>query len=133
MVDYLHIHCIVTAEVDVNLCTQELLGKHGNIEAIGIEACNVAALKIGSNVARHLFEGGAILNILVVNSMHGRRLGGNGHSRVYAHVSRQLVAVGHHLNVAYFHDAVGGNIDTRCFEVEEYNRFFKIQFHLLLC
>ena len=50
---------------------------------------------------------------------------------VYAHSAREFVSVGHHFNVAYFHYAVGGYVDACCFEVEEYNRLFKVEFHSL--
>lgn len=114
------------AGVDIDACTQEFFGKHGYIETVRIESGDVASFEVLGDVACNLLEGGAVLYILVGDAMHVRRLFGDGHSGVNAHVARELVAVGHDLYVAYFHYAIDRHVYACRFEVEEYDRFFKI-------
>ena len=72
VVEHLHINCIVTRQVNVNLRTEELLGKHRKVETVGVEACKVTTLELVCNLTRNLLEKRTILHILVIYAMDSR-------------------------------------------------------------
>ena len=52
------------------------------------------------------------------------------HFGIYTQCLTLFVTIGVHLQVADFNDAVIIDVDTRCFQIEEDNGVFQIQFHL---
>ena len=70
VVKYLHINCIVTRQVNVNLRTEKLLGKHRKVETVGVEAGKVTTLakEQGKTVIliTHFMEEAALCDRVIV-------------------------------------------------------------------
>ena len=132
VVEHLHIDRIVTRQVDIHLRTQELLGKQRKVETVRVETGKVATLELVCYLARHLLELRTILYVLVIDAMHRRCNLGNVHSRINALAILDLTAIGIDFNITDLDNAVPCYVYTRSLEVEEYYRFLKIQFHIIL-
>ena len=106
VIKHLHIYSPQTGEVDIDLCTQELLGKQGKVKTVRVEPCHITSLEIIGNLAGYLFENRAILHILVIYPMHGRSSLGYMHLGVHTLRVLNLASVGHYFDVTYFHYTV---------------------------
>ena len=118
-------------EIEVDAGSKELLGEHGNVEMVGVVACEVATLEFLFEGGCQLLEGGRILDIVVADACQLHYLGGNGLAWVDVKVLALFGSVGVHLDVGHLDDAIVYHVESGSLQVEDYQWFCKVQFHFL--
>ena len=127
--DVLHVDEVGIVRVEADACAQKLLDEQGNVEAVGVVACEVAALEDLFELLGELLERGLVGHHLVGDMVDGSRFGGDVHLGVDEEIARFLLTIGHHLDVTELDDSVTGDTDTSGFEVEEDEGFLEMEFH----
>ena len=126
MEDVLHVDETAAFEIHVDARPQELLDQHRQVEAVGVEAAEVAAADELFERLGDLREGRAILDVLVRNAVDGGSLLRNVHFRIELAGFDDLFAVGHDLGHRNLDDAVFGGVHAGRFEVEEDDRALEV-------
>ena len=126
VVDGLHVHEAAVAEVYRDPRTKELLHEHGYVEAIGIEAYDVASIDPLVEATGYLGEGRLVGYILIGDAMHCRSGGGDGDAGVDAACLGLLLAVGMYLEYGDLDDAVTRDLHPRSLQVEDYGRALEL-------
>ena len=121
MVYHLHVYLLANAEIHVqHTCSKELLGKHRNIELIGIEAGYVAVLEHLRHLLGNVFEQRLVLHVLVVNAVHSGRALWYMASGVHSHRLAFLFAIWINLNVRKLYDTILCRIGASGLQIEEH-------------
>ena len=126
----LHVDILAVAEIYIHTGTHELLDQQRQVEAVGIETAEIAALHETFQRFGYLPECRAILHVLIGDMVYRRRLRRNGNGGVDASGAHYLFTVGHDFSQRYFDDAVARRIDARCLQIEEYYRSSEFQIHI---
>ena len=125
--DVLHIDILGSAEeVYIGTCTHKLLCQQWEVEAVGVEATEVATHHKLTQRLSHLAECRAILDILVGDVMHCGSLRRNWHLGVDTTSFDYLLAIGHNLHYRYLDNAVSSYIGARGLQIEEDHRALQI-------
>ena len=123
VVDNLYIYKLTFSQVEVNTYTKKLFNKNGNIESVRVKTSDITTFNIVGNLLGYFLKGRTLCHILIVYAMNGRRFFRNVHPRVYSHGLCFFFSVWINLQITDFDDTICHYICTRCFQIEENNRF----------
>ena len=129
VVDNLHIDKTRTGEVNINTGMQEFLSQEGDVEAVGVESRDIAALKETLHLTGNLGKCGFVAHVVVGDMMNGSCCRRNRHTRIDAIGLRLLFAVRIDLQQADFHNVVVGDGSTCRLQVKEDDRLGEFEFH----
>ena len=124
--DVLHVDETSAFEIHVDARPQELLDQHRQVEAVGVEAAEVAAADELFERFGDLREGRAIPDVFVRDAVDGRGFRRDMHPGVELAGLDDLLAVGHHFDHRDLDDAVFGRVHAGGFEVEEDDRALEV-------
>lgn len=126
MEDVLHVDETAAFEIHVDARPQELLDQHRQVEAVGVEAAEVAAANELFERFGDLREGRLVFHVFVRDAVDGRGFRRDMHPGVELAGLDDLLAVGHHFDHRDLDDAVFGRVHAGGFEVEEDDRAFEV-------
>ena len=129
MENSLNINEFCFRKIEVDFGTVKLLVEKRNIKTIGVESGYIATFENRSERFCNLSECRAGRNIFVGDVVHGCGLSRNMHLRIDTTGFRYFLSVGSDFNKRYFDYTVLSDVGAGCFEVEEYKRSLKIEFH----
>ena len=124
--DVLHVDELAALEVHVHAGAQELLDQHRQVEAVRVEAAEVAAADELFERFGDLREGRAIPDVFVRDAVDGRGFRRDMYPGVELAGLDDLLAVGHHFDHRDLDDAVFGRVHAGGFEVEEDDRALEV-------
>ena len=116
-------------DVEIDAGAYEFFYEKGNVEVVGVVTGEVAVFKVGGNAWCFVFEGGAVCHVGVADAVDLCGFFRNVHTGVEALCGGVFGAVGHAFDVAEFHNAVCGYVESGCFYVEEDDGAFEMEFH----
>ena len=122
VVDALHVDVPPRARLEVPPCARELLLEARHVEAVAVEAGEVAAPEELLHLACHVGEGGAVAHYLVGDAVYLRRLLRDRHSGVQQPALRRLGAVGIDADRGKLDNAVLPRVDACRLDVEHDER-----------
>ena len=117
-------------EIEVHAGAQELLGQQGDVEVVGVEACEVAACELLAELGSQLLEDGLVLHVVIGDARQLCDDGLDGLLGVDELVAALFPPVGKHLDIGDLDDTVLHQIQTCGLQVEDHEGFSQIQFHL---
>ncbi|OPZ01457.1 MAG: hypothetical protein BWZ11_01662 [Bacteroidetes bacterium ADurb.BinA395] len=120
----LYIYKSVFHQIDIYFCTQKFFCQKWNVEPIGVVTCQIASFKIGRYFFSYFLKSRTIGHIDIGNAMNSSCIGRNRDPGINTFSLRKFFSVRKNLMIGNFHNTVGNNVDTCCFEVEKNNRFF---------
>lgn len=111
----------------------EFLGKHRDVEIVGVEAGDVRADEVVGDFLSLLAESRAVGDIRVRDAVHLGGSLGDVHLRVDKQTVRSLFSIRKNLDVCDFDDTVACDFEASGLQVEDDERTFKIEFHIMRC